>query len=253
MKLAIIIPACDEEACLGDVLEELLRVASAEKYVIAVGVNDSSDRTAEIARSFGVTVAETSRRGYGHGCMAAITAVKQACPSVAAYIFFAGDGASDPRDLLSLTRAYEQGYAMVLGARTMRLRNWRSMGLSHVIANLSLGMWAGLLGGRWFTDLAPLRLIDRRLFEVIAPQEMTFGWTVEPQIAAALWRAPICEVPATERRRLAGEQKVSGVTWRRTFLIGCRIAAAGWRAYRRFKRRSYVHSVAPDAVIQVSS
>jgi hypothetical protein len=110
------------------------------------------------------------------------------------------------------------------------------MTLSHVLANVSLGGWCGLLGGRWFWDLAPLRLIDRTLFETLAPQEMTFGWTIETQVGAAMRGANICEIPARERARFAGEQKVSGVTWRRTFLIGCRILAAGWRARRRFQR-----------------
>jgi hypothetical protein len=79
-------------------------------------------------------------------------------------------------------------------------------------------------------------LIERKLFEAIAPREMTFGWTIEPQIAAARLGAAICEVPASERPRLAGTQKVSGVTWRRTFAIGCRILAAGFRARLRFHR-----------------
>ena len=72
------------------------------------------------------------------------------------------------------------------------------------------------------------------LFEAIAPQEMTFGWTIEAQIGAAVLGARIREVPARERSRIAGEQKVSGVTWRRTLMIGFRIFAAGWRAHYRF-------------------
>jgi hypothetical protein len=109
------------------------------------------------------------------------------------------------------------------------------MSFPHVLANVSLGGWCGLLSGRWFWDLAPLRLIERSLFEALAPQEMTFGWTIEAQVGAALRGATICEMAANERVRLGGEQKVSGVTWRRTFSIGCRILAAGWRARRRFR------------------
>jgi hypothetical protein len=97
-----------------------------------------------------------------------------------------------------------------------------------------------LLVGRWFKDLAPLRLIDRELFEAIAPREKTFGWTIEPQIGAARLGAAMCEVPASERPRLAGVQKVSGVTWWRTFSIGCRILIAGLRARARFRRRTKV-------------
>ena len=235
-QLAVIIPACDEEACLGRVLDELFPRLDPEKFVVAVGVNGSSDRTADIARARGVWVAETPRRGYGYGCQCAIDLLANVLPPVRAYIFLAGDGASDPQDVRKLVDAYEQGYRFVLGARTAQLRNWRTMRVSHVVANFAVALWCGVLAGRWFKDLAPVRLIDRKLFETIAPREMTFGWTIEAQIAAARLGAPICEVPASERPRLAGQQKVSGVTWRRTFVIGCRILAAGWRTRLRFQR-----------------
>ena len=38
-----------------------------------------------------------------------------------------------------------------------------------------------------------------------------------------------------ERRRLSGQQKVSGVTWRRTLAVGCQILAAGQRTRRRHR------------------
>jgi glycosyltransferase involved in cell wall biosynthesis len=234
-EFAIVIPACDEAACIGFVLDELLRTVDPEKYVIAVGVNGSTDATTEVARQHPVVVAESKSRGYGHGCQAAIDLTKNLFPSIRAYIFCAGDGATDPRDLRSLTAAYEQGYDLVLGTRTKRLRNWPAMTARHVFANAALGLWAGLLSGRNFSDLGPLRLIGRRLFERIAPQEMTFGWTIEAQIAAARLNATICEIPVTERRRIAGKQKVSGVTWRRTLSIGCKIVAAGYRTRRMFR------------------
>ena len=252
-RVAIIVPACNEEACIGPVLEELLATVDREKFVVAIGVNDSSDRTAEIARGYDVIVSETEARGYGHGCMAAIEAVNRGAPGVGAYLFFAADGASDPRDIATLLEAYEAGHAMVLGARTTRRSNWPAMTFPHVIANVALGLWCGALGGRWFTDLAPLRLIDRRLFEAIAPREMTFGWTIEAQIGAAMMGARICEVSARERRRLAGEQKVSGVTWRRTFLVGCRIFAAGWRARLRFSGKAARPAHAPARALVAES
>jgi glycosyltransferase involved in cell wall biosynthesis len=247
-QFAIIIPACDEEECIGRVIDELSGAIDPERFVIVVGVNGSSDRTAEVARGRGVLVAETGERGYGYGCQSAIDLVAARMPSLLAYIFVAGDGASDPRDVRKLVDAYEQGYAFVLGARTGTPSNWRIMKLSHVIANFALALWCGLLSGRWFKDLAPLRLIDRELFEAIAPREKTFGWTIEPQVAAVRLGATICEVSARERSRLAGRQKVSGVTWRRTFIIGCRILAAGFRARARFQRRTNVEFVRSEKV-----
>jgi glycosyltransferase involved in cell wall biosynthesis len=83
-QLAVIIPACNEEACIGPVLDELLGVLEPGKFVVAVGVNGSSDRTSEIARARGVWVAETRLRGYGHGCQAAIDLVTNLAPQVRA-------------------------------------------------------------------------------------------------------------------------------------------------------------------------
>jgi glycosyltransferase involved in cell wall biosynthesis len=248
-QLAVIIPACDEEACIGRVLDELLPALDPERFVVAVGVNGSSDRTAEIARTRGVWVAETRQRGYGYGCQSAIDLLRSAMPRVRAYVFLAGDGASDPQDVRKLVNAYEQGYTFVLGARTAQLSNWRTMHVSHVIANFAVALWCGALAGRWFKDLAPVRLIERNLFESIAPREMTFGWTIEAQIAAARLGATICEVSASERPRLAGQQKVSGVTWRRTFAIGCRILAAGLRTRLRFRRIENAEAAHPEKAL----
>jgi hypothetical protein len=234
-EFAIIIPACNEAACVGAVLDELLAAVDPEKFIVAVGVNASSDATAQLARQRPVLVAETQRRGYGHGCQAAIDLTNNLFPAIRAYIFCAGDGATDPHDLRPLVAAFEQGYDFVLGSRTKRLRNWRTMTLRHLVANAALGLWCGALSGRPFSDLGPLRMISRRLFEKIAPQEMTFGWTIEAQIAAARLGAPICEIPVSERRRIAGNQKVSGVTWQRTLSVGCHIVAAGHRARRTFQ------------------
>ena len=235
-RIGIVIPACDEEPCIGAVLEELLGAIDRDKYAVAVGVNGSSDRTAEIARGFPVLVAETPVRGYGHGCLAAIAALRRELPSIDAYIFFAADGASDPRDIELLAAAYDRGSDFVLGARTGLRSNWSAMTLPHVFANVALGLWCALLSGRWFADLGPLRLVERRLFDAMNLRELTCGWTIEGQIAAARLGARISRVAVRERVRIAGQQKVSGVSWRRTFAIGCRILTAGWRTERRLGR-----------------
>ena len=236
-RIGIVIPACDEEPCIGTVLRELLGVLDPGKFVVSVGVNGSSDRTAQIARQFPVLVVETQSRGYGHGCMAAIDALRHEVPSIRGYVFYAADGASDPRDVELLAEAYEGGNEFVLGTRTGLTSNWRTMTLPHVGANFALGLWCGLLSRRWFSDLGPLRLIERRLFETMNLRELTYGWTIESQIVAASVGARVAQLPTRERPRIAGRQKVSGVSWRRTFAIGCRIVAAGWRTHRRLSSR----------------
>lgn len=239
-RCALILPACHEEETIVPVLDEILATLDpGEHWIVAVGVNGSppgADRTAELARRHPLRplVAETSARGYGHGCQAAIDLIETRGLVPAAYVFFAADGANDPRDLPRLLAAHRAGFAFVLGCRTSPLRagNRRSMGWSHILANRLLGAWCGLLTGRRFADIGPLRLIERRLFHRLCLREWTFGWTIEAQVRAVRGGASIIEIPVSERPRLAGEQKVSKVNWRRTLAIGFQIARAGWRTRR---------------------
>ena len=55
-----------------------------------------------------------------------------------------------------------------------------------------------------------------------------------------------------ERPRLAGEQKVSKVNWRRTLVIGWQIALAGWRTRRRVFAQEVVSDQAAHAKTQSS-
>ena len=240
-QIALILPACHEEDTIETVLDELHdKLDPRWDWVIAVGVNGSpvgEDRTADLARRHPLcpVVAETPMRGYGFGCQGVIDRLVEMGLAPEAFIFFAADGANDPTDLPRLLAAYEHGSDFVLGCRTSPWRhgNLAVMGWSHVLANRLLGTWCGLLTRRWFRDIGPLRLIERGLFHRLRLREWTFGWTIEAQVVAARLDAVMSEVPVRERRRLAGQQKVSKVNWRQTLSIGWQIALAGWRANRR--------------------
>ncbi len=227
MRIAVIIPACNEAEALPQILMELRSVLDPQGFIIAVGANGCTDDTANLARENGAIVGETKERGYGHGCQAAIDSVAHF--DVSAYLFFAADGANDPLDIPKLVAAHIDGSPFVLGQRTRLRTNWKTMTPSHVCANRVLGAWCGLLTGRFFSDLGPMRLIARPVFEQMALREWTFGWTIEPQILAARLGISTCEIDVREHPRIAGEQKVSQVNWQQTLRIGAKILAAGWR------------------------
>jgi len=230
---AIIIPVHNEEEVLGRMLDELLAALPPEpNVVVAVGLNENSDRSGAIATQRGILVGSTRLQGYGHGCLAAIEAVRAKGHAPDAYVFLAADGACDPADLPRFLHAYEQGHPFVMGIRTTR-RGGRMRPWHRNASNLLLGLWASLLGRRRFLDLGPYRLISRCLLEAIDPRELTWGWTIEAQIMAARLGKPIHTFPVSERPRMAGHQKVSGVSPGQTLRIGLAIAAAGWRAARR--------------------
>ena len=226
---AIIIPACNEEPCLAPDMQELQETLGDGPHLIAVGVNGSSDRSAEIARECGALVAEVAELGYGHGCKAAVDLVARTM-TVDGYLFFAADGANDPRDIAALLAERDRGAELALGCRTRTRNNYRLGNLHYVIANRFFGALCGVLTGRFFADLGPLRYIERDLFHRMQLRELTYGWTIEAQIRAVLLGARITEVPVLERARLAGEQKVSYVSTRQTVVIALKIIAAAWRA-----------------------
>ncbi len=230
MRYALIIPACNEEESLPLVLEELRAVLPEGCYEVFVGVNGSSDGTARVAEQHGAKSRQISARGYGFGCLAAVALAEESGSLFAGYLFLAADGANDPRDIAALVAAHQAGAGLVLGSRTLDPLNRRFLPLHYRWANRFFGLFCGLLTGRFFSDLGPLRLIDRSVFRALALREGTYGWTIEAQVRAALLGVKIKEVSVKERGRVAGEQKVSHVSWRRTWNVGVQILAAGVRA-----------------------
>src|SRR5438093_1192179 len=65
VRVAVLIPAHDEEASLPLVLGSIPKDLVDEVVVVD---NGSGDRTAAVARAHGATLLEERRRGYGAGC-----------------------------------------------------------------------------------------------------------------------------------------------------------------------------------------
>src|SRR5688572_3851442 len=73
MRVAVVIPALDEEASLPLVLEALPR-QGVEAVIVAD--NGSTDRTAAVAAAHGARVVHEPRRGYGSACLAGLAACR---------------------------------------------------------------------------------------------------------------------------------------------------------------------------------
>lgn len=229
-RYGIIIPVCNEAECLGEVIDELRAALPEGHFVLAVGVNDSNDGSEVVAASRGVIVGSTECRGYGHGCVAAIDAMRLVGETVDGYIFYAGDGASQPGDVLALVQRFEaRGVPLVIGLRRFVLRTWWQE-FGRAVPNLILGVAGLMLTGRFRHDLGPLRLIGRDFFQALDLREMTWGWTIEAEVKASRMGVVAETVPVSERPRLKGEQKVSGVSLGQSLWIGGQMLKAGIRA-----------------------
>jgi hypothetical protein len=246
MKPVIILPACNEAACLPAVLAELLPVAQGLGCVIAVGLNDCSDDSAAVMQRYPqVVTGETEMRGYGHGCLAALSAVAAAGMVPDCYLFMAADGANDPALMADLLAHHTRGADLVLGQRTLCIANFRRLGLVRVASNLLLAAWASLLSGRVYSDLGPYRLISARLMRswALLGRDPHWGWTIEPQVIAPMLGMQVRSLCAAERPRIAGEQKVTGVSWRQSARIGALIAQKGLCMWRRVRKEIISASV----------
>ncbi len=230
--IAIVLPARDEADCIPQVIVELRPWAERVGGVIVVGANGCRDATAGIARAQGAIVGETVTPGYGHGCLAAMAAVRRDGLRPGAWIFMAADGANDPADLPRFVRAWREGADLVIGQRTLLARNWPALGIVRAASNVMLALWASALAGYPYWDLGPYRLVSSRLASRLPWRETTWGWTIEPQVLARRLGARVRQFPVRERPRLAGAQKISGVGLRYSARIGFAIAAAGWRVWR---------------------
>src|SRR5512144_1613175 len=114
-RIAVIIPALDEEEAIGRVIAEIPRPAGD----VVVVDNGSRDRTAEVALRAGARVVSEPRRGYGQACLAGIAAA----PDVDVYVFLDGDASDHPEQLPGVVGPILCGDAdLVIGSRTLGRR-----------------------------------------------------------------------------------------------------------------------------------
>src|SRR5947209_2675433 len=108
-KVAIVIPALNEEDALHRLLPEIPKDFA--QWVI-VADNGSTDGTARVARQEGVVVASEPVRGYGRNCLKGF---QTACSLGAdIVIFMDGDGSDDPADLPMMLAPMSEGRADIV-------------------------------------------------------------------------------------------------------------------------------------------
>jgi glycosyltransferase involved in cell wall biosynthesis len=205
-KVAIVIPALNEEAALSHLLPQI--PAACAQWII-VADNGSADQTASVAHAAGAIVAREPQRGYGRACLTGFkTALKLGAEIV---VFMDGDGSDNPADLPMMLAPVSEGRAdFVIGSRVSshaekgaippqaRLGNWLVSRLIRLLYRVRL------------TDIGSFRVIRGSALQALNMREMTFGWPVEMLVKAARARYRIVELPIHYRRRSHGRSKVAG-------------------------------------------
>jgi len=224
LRIAVLIPALNEETTLPRVLADLPKTLVEEIVVVD---NGSSDRTSAVARAGGATVLSESQRGYGWACLTGIAYLKTKAPDI--LVFLDGDYSDHPDELPTVVEPIiTGGYDLVIGSRTKGEAEPGALLPQARFGNALATFLIRLLYGFRYSDLGPFRAIRFPALLQLAMKDRTYGWTVEMQIKAVQQGLRVTEVPVRYRKRVGGVSKVSG-TIKGTVLAGYKIL---WTVFR---------------------
>lgn len=203
----VIIPAFNEEKSIGFVVGEIPK-----SWVrnIVVANNNSTDKTAEVAKRSGAQVVFQPEPGYGNACLEAMEFIanQEVAPDI--IVFLDGDYSDYPEQLPEVVKPIMEGTAdLVIGSRALGKSESGSLTPQQVFGNWLATFLLKLFYGVQFTDLGPFRAVKYASLLQLNMVDRNYGWTVEMQIKAAKQKLKCTEVPVDYRVRI-GESKVSG-------------------------------------------
>ncbi|WP_208300518.1 glycosyltransferase family 2 protein [Mycobacterium sp. DL592] len=196
--VTVVLPCLDEAESLPAVL-----AAIPAGYRALVVDNNSTDGTAEVARTHGADVVFESQPGYGAAVQAGIVAAGTALVAV-----LDGDGSLNPADLPRLVAELDRGADMVTGRRRpVRGLKWpwhARLGTAAVCWRLRTRHKLAV------HDIAPMRVARREALLGLGVTDRRSGYPLELLVraAAAGWR--VVEVDVDYGPRTGGKSKVSG-------------------------------------------
>ncbi|HSW66418.1 MAG TPA: glycosyltransferase family 2 protein [Bacillota bacterium] len=207
MKLSIVIPALNEEAGIGAVLDqipvELLKRAGYDVEKVVVD-NASTDRTGDIAREHGAVVVYQPKRGYGN-------AYKAGFDAATGDIIATGDAdMTYPFDTLPeiLAKLQNENLDFITTNRLGR-RNRESLKGSHRFGNWLLSKVMRVLFGFPIQDSqSGMWIFRRHIWQRLDVRHGGMPFSQEIKIEAYGKGLACAEVPIEYRKRV-GEVKLS--------------------------------------------
>ncbi|MFC3471933.1 glycosyltransferase [Massilia oculi] len=222
-RVAVVIPCYNEALTIAQLINDFNRcLPEAQVYVFD---NNSTDNTADIARSAGASVRRVTIQGKG-------SVVRRMFADVEAdaYIMVDGDGTYDTKAAPRLVeKLLEEGLDMVVGSRVSTEQAAYRFG--HRFGNSMLTGFLSLIFGRTFTDiLSGYRVFSRRYVKSFAAHSSGFEIETELTVHALELRMPVAEVETVYGARPDGS-----VSKLNTYRDGVRILLTILRLFKSEK------------------
>ena len=204
-SVTVVIPCLNEEQGV----EQVLRAMPEFIDEVIVVDNGSTDRTRQVARSFGAKVIVEDRRGYGRAYKSGF-----ANASGDIIVTLDGDHSYPPEAIAYLLGAMQSLGVDFLSASRFPIRRPEAMGRMQRAGNLILSLGVSLLFLRWVRDSQSGMWVFRRsILDRIRLDADSFVFTAEIKIEAIKRRGiRFAEVPILYSPRLGGVTKLS--PWR---------------------------------------
>jgi len=213
MKLSVIIPAHDEADSIRDTVEAVAACLSAEKidHEILIIDDASEDGTAAIAQSIAARnprvrcVRSRLPPGYGHAVRAGLELF-----TGDAVVIVMADLSDSPQDIVTYTRALEEGYDCVFGTRFGHGGRTHGYPLFKLVLNRIANAAIRLLFQHGYNDTTnAFKAYRRHVIEGLQPLLSNhFNLTVEMPLKAVVRGYTYAIVPVTWTNRRYGVSKL---------------------------------------------
>lgn len=207
MRTLIIIPAYNEEECIEQVVDNLIKNYPQYDYLV---VNDGSkDRTFDICKARGYEVIDLPvNLGIGGAVQAGYRYARRGNYDIAVQLD--GDGQHDPKYLDEMRAIIEAGEAdCVIGSRFIEKEGFQSTSSRRAGINILSTLGWILTGVRVRDITSGYRVVNRKLINIFANDYPGDYPEPEAMVISAINGCTIKEYPVIMREREAGKSSIN--------------------------------------------